>query len=234
MKQHTKKTLKEKAVLLRLKGETYSGIQHKLKCKISKGTLSYWCSTLQLNDRAEKKLCKLQKEHLQNARLSRIVKQKYARKKYFENLLAKNNTLRERINDPYIAKMLLAILYLGEGGKSATRAGPMLGNSDPDVIKLYLRLLSRCYTIMKNKFRCTVQCRADQNVKKLEKYWSTVTGIPLSQFYKARIDPRSKGKRTKKCDYKGVCRIDYFSKITLDDILAAIAVIKSWAVSSFW
>src|SRR3989344_1422319 len=30
-------------------------------------------------------------------------------------------------------------------------------------------------------------------------------------FYTARIDPRTKGKRSQKQNYKGVCRIDYFS-----------------------
>jgi len=52
---------------------------------------------------------------------------------------------------------------------------------------------------------------ADQNIKKLEKFWSQVTKISLSQFYKARIDPRTIGKPSKKPNYKGVCRIDYFS-----------------------
>ena len=55
------------------------------------------------------------------------------------------------------------------------------------------------------------QCRADQDIKKLEKFWSKITKIPPSQFYKARIDKRTIGKKTLKLEYKGVCRIDYFS-----------------------
>ena len=35
--------------------------------------------------------------------------------------------------------------------------------------------------------------------------------IPLTQFYKARIDPRTIGQQSKNLNYKGVCRIDYFS-----------------------
>ena len=54
-------------------------------------------------------------------------------------------------------------------------------------------------------------CRADQNTKKLEKFWSNITRIPLSQFYKPRKDARTIGKPTKRKDYKGVCKIDYFS-----------------------
>ena len=87
----------------------------------------------------------------------------------------------------------------------------MFGNSDPSIISLFMSLLRYCYNIDESKFRCTLQCRADQNTKKLEKFWSQITKIPLSQFYKARVDPRTIDKPSKKLNYKGVCRIDYFS-----------------------
>ena len=102
------------------------------------------------------------------------------------------------------------MLYLGEGAKNQ-RGSLMFGNSDPFIISLFLYLLRYCYNIDESKFRCTLQCRADQNSRKLEKFWFQITKIPLSQFYKARIDPRTIGKPSKKLEYKGVCRIDYFS-----------------------
>ena len=87
----------------------------------------------------------------------------------------------------------------------------MFGNSDPNIIRLFLKLLRKCYDIKEDKFRCTLQARADQNIPVLETFWSKTTGIPLSQFYGARIDPRSFNSVSKKKDYKGVCRINYFS-----------------------
>ena len=75
----------------------------------------------------------------------------------------------------------------------------------------FLYLLRYCYDIDEKKLRCTVQSRADQNVGELEKFWSKITEIPPSQFYKTRIDSRTIGKKSKKLNYKGVCRIDYFS-----------------------
>jgi hypothetical protein len=103
------------------------------------------------------------------------------------------------------------MLYLGEGSKDSKRGSLMFGNSDPFIVSLFLRLLRCCYNINEGKFRCTLQCRADQNIKKLERFWFRITGIPLSQFYRARVDPRTIGKKSNKLDYKGVCRIDYFS-----------------------
>lgn len=94
------------------------------------------------------------------------------------------------------------------------------------MIGLFLKLLRQCYEIDEKKFRFTLQCRADQNVKKLEDYWSKVTRIPLSQCFKVQIDPRTIGKPSKKKDYKGVCRIDYFSA-HIDTELKIIVIIIS-------
>jgi len=76
---------------------------------------------------------------------------------------------------------------------------------------VFVDLMRKCYKIDESKFRCTVQCRADQNIKELEFFWSKTTDIPLKQFYKARVDKRTIGQISRKKDYKGVCRIDYFS-----------------------
>jgi hypothetical protein len=55
-----------------------------------------------------------------------------------------------------------------------------------------------------------VQCRADQNIEELEKFWLDITKIPKKQFYKAQIDPRTVGKPTLNKNYKGVLKVDYF------------------------
>ncbi len=116
-----------------------------------------------------------------------------------------------------VAKLMLVMLYLGEGAKNK-KGSLMLGNSDPAIVRLFLQLLRKCYKIDESKFRCTVQCRADQDINFLEKFWSNVTQIPSRQFYKARIDPRTIGKPTKKSDYKGVCVIDLFSAHIFNEI----------------
>jgi len=103
--------------------------------------------------------------------------------------------------------MLLAFLYLGEGSKWSGHSGLMLGSSDNNIIKLYLHLLKKCYSLDAGKLKCRISYRADQNINLLEKYWSKVTGIPIKNFYKTKPDPRTVGKPTKNKDYKGVCVI---------------------------
>lgn len=124
-----------------------------------------------------------------------------------------------------IAKISLSLLFLTEGSKRK-KGSLVFCNSDPEVIELFLRLLRFCYSIHEEKFRCTVQCRADQDVKRLEKFWSQKTSIAIRQFSKAQVDKRTVGKPTKKFEYMGVCRIVYYSAAVFNDLLDASALIK--------
>ncbi len=163
--------------------------------------------------------------HLNKARLAAANSIKVKRSKYFADLDTKNLYLIEYANNLDVSKLILAALYLGEGGKTLKRASVLFGNSDHNIIKLFLELMRKCYSIDEHKFRCTVQCRWGQNEEELTKYWSRVTGIPKEQFYKSRIDPRTVNKKILKPNYKGVCRIDYLSATVFHDILSVINVL---------
>src|SRR3989344_735649 len=104
-------------------------------------------------------------------------------------------------------KIVLAMLYLGEGAKWKSHSGLMLGSSDSQIILLYISLLKKCYKIKLSQLKCRISYRADQKINELEKYWSRITGISTKNFYKTKPDPRTVGKETKKTDYKGVCVI---------------------------
>ena len=214
-----KNKLKEKVITLRKKGNTYNEIISKLKVIIPKGTLSSWCRNVPLPHEYEAKLKKINNEALIKARICSVEASKIVRRKELEIIHSENFPLIKTIKDKNVAKIALAMLYLGEGRKNRKRGALLFGNSEPTVISLFLYLLRLVYNIDEKKFRCTLQCRADQDIKILEKLWSEVTKIPLSQFYKARIDPRTIGKPTKKMDYKGVCCIDYFSSKVFAELL---------------
>ncbi len=202
--------LRKKATILRKQGKTYSEIQKELKEQIPKSTLSYWCKNIVLPKEYQKRIQKIVLNNAEKGRKIALIVNRIKRKKYIQSITSRNTHLTKVFKNRDVGKIALAMLYLGEGSKYR-RGSLMLGNSDPFIINLYMYLLRYCYNIDENKLRCTLQCRADQNIKKLEKFWSHITKIPLSQFYKARIDPRTIGKPSKKLDYKGVCRIDYFS-----------------------
>lgn len=201
---------KTKAIVLRKAGKTYGEIKKIIGKPIPKSTLSYWFRNITLPkmywERMNKKIVK----NIEKGRAKALVVNRMKRERYIEEVKDRVKHLSTRLKEKDVAKIALAMLFLGEGSK--TRKGSLIfGNSDPLVIRLFLSLLRYCYNIDETKFRCTLQCRADQKIKQLEKFWSKITEISLSQFYKARIDPRTIGKPTKNLEYKGVCRIDYFS-----------------------
>jgi hypothetical protein len=214
-----RRRLKEEAIKLRKAGKTYVQICEDLKVRIPKSTLSEWCRDIPLPSGYQRKIREYNLYTLQKAR-------KYARQAIEAKKQRKINAIRNNnsrfsgiITDKDIAKVALVSLYLGEGFKNPKRGSLAFGNSDAFIISFFLYLLRISYNIDEGKFRCTVQCRADQDAEFLKKYWSGITNIPLAQFYKSLIDPRTVGKPSKKADYKGVCKIDYFSADIFHELL---------------
>jgi len=208
--------LKNKVIKLRKQNKTYQEIRDILCIVTPKSTLSTWCKGVLMSDFYKIKVHKINIKHLKKIRQLAVQSNKKKQEELYEELISKNKFLVKYL-DKNVCKLLLSILYLAEGSKHKSTRHLRLGNSSPLVIKLYLKLLYKCFSMNKDKFRITILCRADQNIKKLESFWGTITNINRKQFYKTRIDKRTIGKKTIKKDYKGVCVIDYFdTKIQLE------------------
>lgn len=214
-------TNKQKAIRLRQAGRTYGEIS--LTLGTPRGTLSGWLKDVALSSSAQRRLDEEKSVRNQTSRKAAVSGTKRRRAEYLDGLVATNAHLANDLSNPNVAKITLATLYLCEGTKN--RDCVTFGNSDPRIIALFLHLLRQSYPIIESKFRCTVQCRADQDIPALETFWSQTTGIRSSQFYKARIDPRSKDQTSKKPKYKGVCRIDYLSANVFNDVTTVANVI---------
>ena len=215
--QHYDKVLIKEAIELRSAGQTYREIRRVLNLDIPKGTLHSWFKDIVLPKHYYRKISKLNIEHLKKARLTAAEVSKIKRQKFLSKLDKINSTTADLIHNHKIAKIALATLCLGEASKYKPGRSFNLGNSDPKIIVIFFALLKICFDFNLEKVRCTVQCRADQNVEELEEFWRGVTGVPKRLFYKTRIDPRTIGKPTKKIDYKGVLRVDYLdTKVQLE------------------
>jgi len=209
MKKYTSR-FRQKVIDLRMKGNTYSQINQILNTSVPKNTLSYWLKDVALTPDQKKSIDTLRLNNLEVARGLAIGANFARRQKYLRKIRDDYRWLADSIADRRVALVGLSILYSAEGSKS-TKGSVMFGNSDPEIIKLFLNGLRNNFLLDENKFRCTVQCRADQNTSDLESFWSSVTKIPSRQFYKTQIDIRTVGKPSKKLNYRGVCRINYLS-----------------------
>ncbi len=200
----------EEARRLRSLGQTYGEIRHSLELHIPKSTLSEWCKNTSLPKDYVDRIARLNIVNLHKGREIAIGINRIKREEYFGQVHKTNTPIALVIDNKQTAKIALAMLCLGEASKSGNGSGFYFGNSNPKIITLFLELLKRSFDFKQEKVRCTVQCRADQNISALEEFWMEITRIPKSQFYKAQVDPRTIGKVTKKLDYKGVLRVDYF------------------------
>ena len=214
-RQYTK--FKNAAITLRRQGRTYSDICNELGLGISQSTLCLWLHDVQLSPDERERLKNRTDEKLAVARERAIITNQGKREARLQKIRENTSHFSGMLTDECVAKIVLAMLYWCEGGKNGSSLA--FGNSDPIMIKLFLRLLRRCYRVDERKLRGCVQCRADQDVEALGQFWSEVTDIPCERFTRPKIDPRTIGKPTQNLSYKGVLRIDYFSADLYNEII---------------
>ena len=218
--------MQQRVRTLRARGKTYAEICELLGEDIPKSTLNYWCRDVQLTSAQSRRILEISQANLVRARRKAVASNKAKREAYLYRLLEQNKVLAQKLYDKSTGKIALAMLYWGEGSSDWRKDSLYFGNSNPRLIATYLWLLRRCYALDESKFRCTVQCRADQDTDALQRFWMKITSIPARQFYKPQVDKRTIGKPTKKPRYMGVCRIDYLSAHLFTDIMQAIKVIQ--------
>lgn len=201
--------LKDRARQLRRGGLSFREIS--LKMRIPKGTVGNWVRDVELTKNQK---LELKKKEIAGSLKGRPLAIEASRRKIEKWKSGIRNKVSHFEELPFkskkIGKLTCALLYLCEGGKYPANRFLVFGNSDPHVIRLFLRLLRDNFSIDESKFRCQVPHRWDQDNNKLNHFWSRVTDIPLKQFYKRTPDRRTKGKPTRRLDYKGVCIIQYF------------------------
>ncbi len=196
--------LKNQVCLLRGEGKTYLEIKSILNINLPKSTLSEWCQGIKLPDWYNDKIKELNSKSLSKAQKMAFISNKNKRELFLKIISEQASKVASSLDKKNL-KIILATLYLAEGAKWKGHSGLMLGSSDPDIILLYMELLGRCYDIKPIELKCRISYRADQDILKLESFWSKITDIPLKNFYKTKPDPRTIGKKTQNKEYRGVC-----------------------------
>lgn len=193
--------IKEEAVTLRKKGHSLKEISEHLK--IAKSTASAWLSSINLSLSAQKRLEKKQilgqyksillKRELKNLRIKADGEKAYA--------IIKNLSLTQE----YI-KLCCALMWWCEGNKNSSFL--RFTSSDATLIKNFLFLLRKGFTLDESKFRVLIHLHSYHNDDTQKIFWSHVTKIPLSQFHKS-FQKKNTGKRTKE-NYPGCIAVSYY------------------------
>ena len=185
-----KKEEQRQAQLLRKKGMSLNEIVQKVG--VSKASVSLWVRDIKLSSQQKKKLSANGRsvESVEKRRVNRI-----------NNTLKRHRVVidaaKEKITTLSKQELLLVgtALYWGEGGKT-NKGMARISNADPAVIRFMMRFFREIFDVPPKKFRGHVHTFSHLNAEKAEKYWSHISGIPRSQFYKTYSKPSiaSKGK----------------------------------------
>src|SRR3989344_2782240 len=173
--------LKQEAISLRKIGNSIRDVE--ISLGIPRSTLSGWFKSVELTHRQKINLKNRHKENLIKAREKAIIW--HSNKKIIE--------------------LGLAMLYLGEAAKKSPTTS--IGNSDPLILKFFLKILTNIYEIKINKIAFYLHLRSDQNPRYMKKYWSGELDVPIERFGKVSIDKRTLKTKTYS-HYKGVCVIN--------------------------
>lgn len=192
----------EKARKMRRKGFSLREIA--IKFGISKSTVSLWTSKEKVTIKGKIRIINNQNKAREKAFF--ILKK---RRILIQKLIEKNarSALKEIKINTALSKLLCSIFIWTEGEKGKhDRVG--FTNSDPQMIKVFLSLLRMSFVLDEEKFRALVHIHEYHNRDEVLNFWSEITKIPLSKFYKCYLKPHT-GKR-KRDNYMGSLHISYF------------------------
>ncbi|MFF3873927.1 hypothetical protein [Streptomyces sp. NPDC001978] len=197
-----KDDLRERARGLRRQGWTYNQIQAELGC--SKSSVSLWVRDL---PRPEPKCTPEEQRARMNAGLARL----HASRDQ-ERTTAKQ-TAATAIGELSDRELFIAgvALYWAEGSKDKPyRRTEVLQfiNSDPNVIKLFLRWLE-LLEVRRDRLTLRVSIHETADVEAAERFWAEVVGVEVSAFSRAtlkRHNPRTVRRNTSD-SYRGCLTI---------------------------
>jgi len=180
---------KNKALKFRLQGRSYNEITKLLG--VPKSTLSGWFTGLELPDSAKERLNKRVYEKSVKAIIKRNKLQTHLAEQRARKIREVSRKKIEKLSDRDLF-IVGIVLYWAEGykrpiiknNKIKTFHPVSLTNSDPKLIKIYLKFLREVCRVPEEKITANLRIYEHQNDNYLLDFWSKITDIPYSRFEK--------------------------------------------------
>lgn len=168
---------------LRKRGWSINDIYRKLD--VAKSSASTWVRDIELTTFQKKELSEkgVKKEVIERRRITRLTRENTRRQAIIDK--AKQDIHRLSEKDLFLVGITL---YWAEGGKTQ-RGLVRFSNSDPGAIEVMMTFFRKICRVPEKKFRGYIHIHPHLDVKKAESYWSSISRIPLNQFYKTYRKP---------------------------------------------
>lgn len=175
---------KRRAWELRKGGKSYNSIRKELK--VSKSALSYWFQYLDWSREIRNKNAKeIEKVSTNRIILMNEAKRKQSFEKHEEMKKEAEIEFEKYKDNPVFIGGLM--LYLGEGEKSLKNGRIKICNTDPFVLKIFMKFLIMFCIINKEKMRFWLLCYPDNDIEKCSNWWSESIELSKNQFYKTQV-----------------------------------------------
>lgn len=191
-----KSLLRLEARKLRGKGVSIKRIARELK--VARSSVGHWVRDIVLT---EEQLVLLKQSELngkEKGRLKAAIIKKEKRKSIKEDFNSLGKMHIPSLNRHELLLVGLA-LYWAEGSKCDQTRRVEFCNSDPTMIKLFIKWLMDCFEVKREDLRGIVGINQIHTfrVEQVRRYWLDISGIPLEQFRKTSL---KKAKRRKVYD----------------------------------
>lgn len=190
---------KQKAIVMRKKGMSYSQIKEKLN--VSKSTLSGWLYNMPLSKKRIRELQADSPIRIERYRNTMRIKKEGRLKEVYKKVSKDVGNFSKR--DLFLAGLFL---YWGEGTK-AQNSLVALTNTNPNMLKFFIKWL-KLFGIERKDLKVKLHLYSDMNIKESINFWSEELKIPHSNFHKPYIKKTSSKFITYKNGFgKGTCSV---------------------------
>jgi predicted transcriptional regulator len=199
------------------------------RLNISYPTISLWVKDIRLNEEQQSVLKEQRRELIKNGINSVANKRRQKR----NNSQQSGRTKAKDLDWLHIAGCML---YWAEGSKPRGQARSMcICNSDPYLLKLFVRFLIESLNIPKEKIYFRIQQHEDSkaSVVEAEKYWTEKLNLLPSNIRKTTVIKKSKSKNKRKEIPMGTCSVYVNDIQILQHILGAIQEYASFT-RNYW
>ncbi len=185
--------LKEKNLAVDLRKKGWSMNEIKKELGVAKSSVSLWVKNIKLTDNQRQELSNkgVKKEIIERRRETRLKNENNKRQAIIEKAKQEINNLSLRE-----LKILGTALYWAEGGKTQ-RGLVRVSNGDPKIIEVMMEFFRKICEVPEKKFRGHIHIHPHLDIKGAENYWSSISKIPLNQFYKT-YSKQNKSSQNKK------------------------------------
>lgn len=213
--------VKEKVRQLRTNGFSLGQIYEETKIPVT--TIRSWISDIELSKEQQEVLRRRIQTALQQGRIraQKAIKDQRIKKESEMLLEGRKEIGKLTPRELFIAGVAL---YWAEGFKNKHEHRLGFCNSDPKMIKFYIKWLGKILNIKRESLiaRLTLNSSYKDKTREIEEHWSKLTGIPLSQFTKPFYQNTLWKKQFNTDNYKGVLRIH------VKDSLGNLLKMRGW------